>query len=179
MNRLLTSLSVAICIAGSASISLAGPSVDSAPFDVPALRGSSGHSPDGVVDFPSSAGLLGSLRPGGFAHAELQIGNPGRQSRGLPQGSFGVPTARFILDVNDFMLPRWQAFDADVRVFSDPITTGEPLPYAQFALVTSTDVNTLSVPQIPLPLAAIPGLIGVGWIAIYHLRLTRNGKISK
>lgn len=83
------------------------------------------------------------------------------------------------LDVSDFISPFWLESDARVQSFSTPLTRADDSATVEPAAIASSEVTTLSVPEVPLPPALIPGLAGVVWVLMLHRRSLKHSKLPK
>lgn len=188
MNRLLTYLSAAVCFAaGTASSAFAAPSgepaandrntslVANGSYDAVVSHDAEGSTVDlrwqGVRSRPSltASELIRSSFDRGFATIDSSSQtSPVRGGIMLMSDPLPNTNVRLTSDVSEFISPQWLRNDGAVAAYSALLPEGEALPFAQPAMFASPDAQILSVPEIPLPLGVIPGLIGVGLAAIAH-----------
>lgn len=180
MNRLLTILSVAIGFAASCSPSaFAGPSEDALPVD-----NAVGTSlPAGRSDASSPTLLRGNSLTQPSWHtsfAEIEFDRlPAVSISTSLEPLAGAHDGPGVEGLNDFISPSWLRADAKVESFSRLSADAQFLRLSEPIQGASSDVNTLSVPEIPLPSNIIPGITGVIAVWYIHKRSLKHSKLPK
>lgn len=172
MNRLLTRLSAAVCVAAVAAPVLAGPTPEVVG---PTLM----VSGQGDTSPPSTSDLIRATFERGFGSDELDPTSRAMDFSVWPIPLADGPAKGTLADISDFISPTWNVADASVDAFSQPTSSSEASTFGTFSRIASPDAEVLSVPQIPLPLPLVPYAIGLAIVVVAHRRSLRHRSLLR
>jgi hypothetical protein len=173
MTRSLNYLSTALCVAATWSLTAtAAPTPNLREAEAAPTTRAPAPRPVAVAD------LLRSRFQAGFASIDLDR-KPVPVVFFAPVSTHAAPNPGTAQDANDFISASWKHADAGVTSLSQPdLVDSMPLGAESISL-PSSDVEMLSVPEVPLPLNVIPAFAGIVMVLIAHQRSLKRRNMPK